>query len=231
MGTPNVTYRVRATDATGASSPTWQTSPTRTVDNTQPPAINTASPADLGVQGADFAWQYTVTQPDSEVTTVTETLNGQQIRQYTATLGATQTFDVSGLRFMTLLNGPITMTVTATTASNRTATRTITATKGVFSCSVTLQTPLAVVDPITRLVMSVVRFIPSDAPFQVLATNNANDPSPAWEDITASVVAGINYLFTNTTQVNGPAFNFMITASRGPSNVGGFVSTIGGAFE
>jgi hypothetical protein len=229
-GWPSVQYQVRAVDSTGATSG-WTTSPNRIVDNTVPPTISSATSGDIGLQAADFAWQYSVAQADNEVTTVTETINGQQIRQYNVTLGATNTFDVTGMRFMTILNGPITMTVTATTASNRTATYTVTATKGVFNCSITLDTPLPASEPITKMVMNIVNFIPSDATYQVLACNNANDPTPAWEDITGAVRAGINHLFTNTTVLNGDAFNFIITASRGPSNVGGFISTIGGAFE
>jgi len=79
--------------------------------------------------------------------------------------------------------------------------------------------------------MNIVRNIPLDANFIVQATNNANDPSPAWEDITSYVQSSYGYMFINTTAVNGHAFSFKITASRGPSNTGGFISTIGGAFE
>ena len=39
--------------------------------------------------------------------------------------------------------------------------------------------------------------VPAGAQFRVLATNNALDDDPAWEDVTAKVLAGINHLFEN----------------------------------
>jgi len=230
FGWVTVIYRVRAVDPHNASSD-WRVSPTRTVDNTVPPTITTSAPSNLGLQSADFAWQYVVDQADGEVTTVVEAINGIQIRSYTATLGDTQTFDVSGIRFMTILNGAVTMTVTATGSSGKSATLTVIAEKGVYSMSITLNNPLPAYELITRMVMNFVGFIPSDVDFQILVTNNANDHSPVWEDITNAVTLGINHLFDNTTAANGDAFNFIITASRGASNTGGFIATIGGAFE
>ena len=79
--------------------------------------------------------------------------------------------------------------------------------------------------------MNIVRSIPGDAEFQVLVTNNANDPSPVWEDITSNVQSGLNYLFENTSVASGNAFNFIIPAQRGASGQGGYISSIGGAFE
>ena len=90
---------------------------------------------------------------------------------------------------------------------------------------------MAVSDPITKMVQNIVRSIPADATFQVLVTNNANDAEPVWEDATQSIISGLNFLFENQTEANGPAFSFKITAARGPNGQGGFISSIGGAFE
>jgi hypothetical protein len=81
------------------------------------------------------------------------------------------------------------------------------------------------------MVMSIMRNVPTDAQIQIMVTNNALDPSPVWEDATTILLSGLNYLFENATVVNGDAFNFIFSASRGPSNVGGTILTIGGAFE
>ncbi len=173
---------------------------------------------------------YTVTQADGAETTVTEKLNGVQIKAYTAVLGQENTFEVTPGQFLTLLNGVNTMTVEAA-AEGRTATYTVTFSKGVYALTITMPEPMTSDNPITKMVMNVTRNIPSGALFEVLVTNNANDETPVWEDATASVTSGINYLFSNTTAENGNAFNFKVSASRGTSSTGGSISSIGGAFE
>ena len=223
-GTPSVTYRVRAYDGTDYSS--YAVSETRTVDNTVPPEIT----ADDAVTVADgFSWNYTVTQPDGEETTVTEAIDGKTHRTYTATLDEQNTFSVTGRDFMTLLNGSHTLSVTATSSGGKSVSRSAAVTKAVHEASVTLTNPLPADALITRMVMSVTGYIPPDAEYQVLATNNANDDSPVWEDVTAAVRGAKKYFFTNTTAENGSAFNFRLTARRG--NTGGYISLIGGAFE
>lgn len=62
-------------------------------------------------------------------------------------------------------------------------------------------------------------------------TNNANDTKPVWEDCTAKVKAGSPYIFSNKTAANGFAFNFRISAKRGASNAGGYITGIEGGFE
>jgi hypothetical protein len=228
-GWNTVAYQVKAYDSAGAESAYVQ-SPTRTVDNTSPPAIGSTTSGDLGTKSDGFTWQYTVTQPDSSATTVVESMDGIAMRSYTATLGSANTFDVTGTFFQGLSNGAHAMQVTAT-SGGKSASYTVTFTKAVYALNITLETPLPADGPITKMVMNITRSVPADATFQVLVTNNANDASPVWEDVTQNVKNGTNYLFTNTTLVNAPAFNLKITASRGASNLGGFISSIGGAFE
>ena len=62
-------------------------------------------------------------------------------------------------------------------------------------------------------------------------TNNGNDPEPVWEDATADVKAGRNYVFQNKTQTNGWAFNFRVTAERGESDEDGYIVSIQGGFQ
>jgi len=230
LGWNTVAYRVRAYDTYNAQSDNV-TSPTRTIDNNRPPVISSSTSGDLGLKNAGFTWTYTVTDPDNDAVTVVERINGVNLRTYTAVLGASNTFDVTGMTFMKLLNAAHSMQVVATDPGGKSITYTVTFTKGVYALSIQLATPLTNIDPIHKMVMNIVRNIPLDANFIVQATNNANDPSPAWEDITSYVQSSYGYMFINTTAVNGHAFSFKITASRGPSNTGGFISTIGGAFE
>ena len=73
--------------------------------------------------------------------------------------------------------------------------------------------------------------IPADADLEVLVTNNANDTEPVWEDATQDVKNGNNHVFTNQTAANGFAFNFKVNVGRGTSNTGGYITSIGGAFQ
>ena len=104
-------------------------------------------------------------------------------------------------------------------------------TKAVHSMSVTLETPLEVEEAITVAIMSVLCGIPADASYQLLATNNAKDAEPVWQDVTADVAAGRNIIFTNQVQANGPAFNFKLSASRSEGGQGGYVKSLKGAFQ
>lgn len=56
----------------------------------------------------------------------------------------------------------------------------------------TLTTPLAVDGDITAAVLQVTGSIPDDAVFKAEVTNNANDPSPVWQDATTEVQKGVN---------------------------------------
>lgn len=44
---------------------------------------------------------------------------------------------------------------------------------------------------------------PLDATIQVLATNNANDTQPVWDDITTAALSGHNHIFSNTAKQSG----------------------------
>lgn len=104
-------------------------------------------------------------------------------------------------------------------------------TKTVHAASVTLAEPLTVEGDITVAVLQVTGSIPDDATFKVEVTNNANDPSPVWQDATVEVKKGVNIVFTNSEATNGAAFNFRVSVSRGASGTGGYIEAISGAFQ
>ena len=158
-------------------------------------------------------------------------MDGVIKRTYTPTNGVANSFDVTGTYFQTLLNGPHTMTAAVTDPGGKSAVLSLTWTKAVHACEISLAQPMEADAAISMAVISVSRSIPEDATFQVLLTNNGKDPQPMWEDATNSVKVGLNYLFANTTAVNGFAFNFKVMARRGPSGLGGWIGSIGGAFQ
>ena len=233
-GTATAAYRVRAYDADGEYSG-YTTSATRTVVNNNPPVITSSLSGDLGTKSAGFTVPYTVTDEEGGTVTVAEQVGNLVKRTHTPTLGQEQTFhveDQDGDYFFTqILNGPQTVRITATDEGGLSSTLELSFTKAVHSMSVTLETPLEVEEAITVAIMSVLCGIPADASYQLLATNNAKDAEPVWQDVTADVAAGRNIIFTNQVQANGPAFNFKLSASRSEGGQGGYVKSLKGAFQ
>lgn len=191
-----------------------------------------ASGTNLGTKTAGFNLTYTVADADGDTVTVKEYLDNVLQRTYTATLGATNTFQcVTTANFQTVLNGAHTLKVVANDGKADSAAYTITFTKKVTKATITLTSALPADDIIQVMVMTLTSSIPADANLEVLVTNNANDSSPVWEDATADIKNGVNHVFTNKTAANGFAFNFKLSVERGASDTGGYISNIGGAFE
>lgn len=206
-----------------------------TVSTNTPPTITSTSGAsgvNLGSKTAAFSFKYTPNDADGDKLTVTEKLDGVVKKTRTNVTSGTQlTFECASTaaEFQKILNGSHTITIEASDGKE-TATFTATFTKAVHKATITLKTPLAVSGDITAAVMSVVGQIPAGAVYKVEATNNAKDPSPVWQDVTAEAKSGANIVFKNKTAVNGAAFNFRITVERGTS-AGGYISGVSGAFQ
>ena len=199
-----------------------------------PPTISssTANGTNLGTKTDGFNLNYTVNDADGDSITVKEYLDNVLQRSYTATRGASNTFQcVTAANWQKILNGAHTLKVVANDGKADSAAYSVTFTKKVTTVKITLTEPLDADDAITLAVMNLTGSIPEDAVLEVLLTNNAKDPSPVWEDATQSVKNKLNHVFTNTTAKNGFAFNFKVTITRGASDVGGFITNIGGAFE
>lgn len=230
-GWKTVAYRVRAYDSASAYSG-FAVSQTREVNNNTPPTITCVHSANaaLGVKNEGFAVAYSVTDEEGDAVTVTEAIDGVTARTFPAVAGRENSFQVTGETFMKLLNGPHTLTITASDGRSGT-TRRLTFSKLVTAASVTLEQPMPADGPISACVLSVNGFIPVDAEYTVEVTNNAMDEAPVWENCTAAVRAGVNHAFANETAVNGFAFSFRLSVKRGPSGVGGCITSVQGGFQ
>ena len=227
-------------DGTRGSRPAFTLPSTLSVSDDGSVSVNTAptisgsyaTGTNLGTKTAGFNLTYTVADADGDTVTVKEYLDNVLQRTYTATLGATNTFQcVTAANFQTVLNGAHTLKVVANDGKADSAAYTITFTKKVTKATITLASALPADDIIQVMVMTITSSIPADANLKVLVTNNANDSSPVWEDATADIKSGVNHVFTNKTAANGFAFNFKLSVERGASDTGGYISNIGGAFE
>lgn len=230
-GWTSVVYRVRAKDSLGAYSP-YTTSDVRAVNNNLPPEIVCEVPngGDLGEISERLEVAYTVSDEEEEAITVTERIDGTELRQFTAASGDSEVCGVTGASFLPLLNGPHTLEIAASDGLTETV-HTLTFNKAVTACSVTLDAAMAADGPISVCALSVTSFIPADGLLAVEVTNNANDAAPVWEDCTAAVKTGVNHVFDNKTAANGFAFNFRVSAERGPSGHGGHIISIQGGFQ
>lgn len=203
-----------------------------TVSANTAPTVTTDGAA-LGQKNAAFAWKYTVTDADGDTLTVTEKLDGKTTKTRTGVASGTAlTFEQGSTaeNFQRILNGSHTIEITANDGKESTS-LSATFTKSVTSATVTLTTPLAVDGDITVAVLQVTGNIPYNATFKAEVTNNANDPSPVWQDATTEVQKGVNIVFENKTATAGAAFNFRVSVERGASGEGGYIEAVSGAFQ
>ncbi len=233
FGWQTVAYRVRAYDAYNAYSG-YATSEARAVDNNRPPEIVCAfqSGSDLGIKSGGFSFPYTVNDADNRTgeVTVTENLDGAKKKEFQPELGKENTFTSDGAEFQCLPNGKHTILFSASDGK-ASCTHTLTFTKSVTSALITLATPMDADDQIEACAVAASGYIPEDAVYRVLVTNNAKDAEPVWEDCTQAVKNGANHIFANKSAENGFAFNFKITVSRGESGAGGFITSVQGGFQ
>lgn len=226
----SVIYRVRAYDTLDAYS-TYTTAPSRTIDNNTAPVITSDLSGDLGEKSEGFTVPYTITDAENQAVTVTEKVGSMVKRTYSPTLGQENTFEITGEYFQRILNGAQTVQIVATDSAGKSSTLSLTFTKAVHKAVITLSKPLEVEEQITVAVLSITGDIPADAIQLIELTNNGNDPEPVWEDATADVKVGRNYVFKNKNQSAGWAFNFRVTVERGESGEDGNIVSIQGGFQ
>lgn len=229
FGTYTVSYRVRAIDPSGESS-TYATSVMRSVVNNNAPVIS-GTDANLGVKSSGFTGTYVVTDANNNAVTVTESIDGIQIRSLVATLGATITYGITDNTWLALSNGSHTLTIRATDGID-TSVRTYTFAKLVDSFTIRNSTPWASSTMPTRIMLVVTRNIPTTATFKAEVCNNGYDASPKWEDCTDAVKSGLVHVFSNTTKT---ATNWgvliRVSVARNGATGACYVSAIGGNFE
>ena len=224
-----IQYRVRAVDSKGDYS-SYTTSSFKTISSNQAPVIS-GSDSNLGIKTDGFSQTYTVTDAESNEVTITEAIDGVQVRFYIVTLGNTNTFAVTGTTWLQLANGTHSMTITATDSNGAKSVRTYTFTKNLTSLSVKTDPMVASSMP-TRIVINVTKNIPAEAIFTVEVCNNGNDSTPTWEDATSAVVGKLVYNFENKSKTaDSWAVMIRVTVDRNGGEGACYISAIGGNFE
>lgn len=202
----------------------------------RPPVISSslgASGTDLGEKKDVFNVTYSVSDPDGDALTVIEKIDNVTVNTKTnISSGSSLTFsNLNDLTsFQKILNGKHTLEIIANDGITSTS-FTFTFTKKVTEADITLKEALAVEGDISVAVLKIEGSIPGDAIVTALVTNNGKDPSPVWQDATLAVLNNKNIVFTNKENTNGAAFNFKVKIKRGPSDKGGYITSINGAFQ
>lgn len=165
-----------------------------------PPTI-TGEEEDLGdLTDTGLTYTYSVSDEQQETVEVTEAIDGEIIRTYTATGGEENTLSITGDAWKQVLNGTHVVTITATDDAGESTVRTLTFYKDQTVMEF-ITKDLAPMD--SRPVLLTAKLtgtIPEGAVEEYHACNNGLDASPAWEDITGAVKAGYNHTFQNTAK-------------------------------
>ena len=187
--------------------------------------------SNLGTKTNGFSQSYSVTDADNDTVTVTEYIDNVKVRTYVATLGATNTFSITGATWLKLTNGAHTLKITASDGFDE-ATRTYTFTKSVPKLVAQRSTPIESSTQPKSILVTVVKNIPAKAIFKVEACNNGFDASPTWEDITTRVLQGRIYDFVNIAKTAGKwGVNIRVTVDRNGAEGACYITEIGGNFE
>jgi hypothetical protein len=226
-GAETLQYRVRAKDSLNMYSG-YTTSSVSGIVNNLPPTI-TGTDTDLGVFSDAFSgYAYTVNDTDSPGVSVQEIIDELIFRTYTPVLGQGQNFALTGVDWTKIHNGTHTVRIVATDSEGASATRTLTFTKDVDTVELFTQILNADSKPTAALV-NVQGSFPTGSILTVLASNNANDDAPVWQDISGSL--GAKAYFTNDAKTAAAwGVQFHVTLQRGIATLPCYITSIGGGF-
>lgn len=194
------------------------------------PTIVSDKSGDLGTINGGFTCTYSVDDADAEDNvTVSLKMDDNEIGSFSAVKQQNETFTLEGNDWLKITSGSHTFTISANDGASTTKNE-ITFTRECNKTVFSLETPLTADDIISVCSLKIKGLIATDTILTCEVTNNANDTTPVWEDCTVKVKTEMVYTFKNQTAENGFAFNFKISAQRGASGAGGYITSIEGGF-
>lgn len=231
---------VWAVDDHGGKSPD-QTRKFRVVWN-RPPVISDQD-RNLGIMEVPPEVAYSVTDPENNPFTVTEKINGQEIRSYAGVADRQENLTIPKDKWLRLEPGvQHTLTIEATDNQGMTSTRTYTLTRFVdkiifhgmnySTLDPTIRDKFTTDVAAKRILVSPVWDLPLGANVQVEVTNNAYDVTPTYEDATLVTKMGRAHLFDNTQKTADKwGINFRIRIEKGTAISPIHLKGVGGAFD
>lgn len=205
---------------------------TYTFQRTNSAPVISGTDTNLGQMTGAFSRSYTITDADGDKVTVTEKLDTEILRTYTASLGVAQNISVSQDRWIRMRNGSHTLKVEASDGKASTVIRTFNFSKNERIISFTLSTPFEA-DVRPRKILVTPSWQIEGATAKVEVCNNAFDSAPTWEDMTPQVIINRVFNFINQNKTAGKwGVNIRITITKNEGYAGEVsISSIGGAFE
>lgn len=200
-------YTVTTSDNYGYTGTTVVKTSTITIINNEAPEVSISS---IGTVTGAFDISFAISDDDGDTMSATLALDGTTLQTWSGQSDGTLTYSVDDDTVLKLLNGSHTVSV-AVSDGSETTTATATFTKAVYTCSATWLAAKSTSAIITKCYIGYVGSIPDDATVSMLVTN---DNGVTWEDATDAFLDGETYLFT-TSSVTTPAFNFLLTVTRG----------------
>ena len=190
----------------------------------------TGTNSDLGNKTAGFSYAYTIGDTDNDGVTVTEYIDNVELRSYVAALNTETNFAVTDDTWLKLANGKHTLKISATDGFATTE-RVITFTRLINTISITRKNAIPASTPPTRIIVTLVKNVPSNADVKVFVCNNGFDATPAWEEI-ETFESGLAHTFSNKTKTAGQwGVNIKVTVDRNGADGACYISEIGGNFE
>lgn len=226
MGTTN-TIEIEVTDgyATAYRRYTF-------VKTNSAPLINYAGQSDLGQLTSKPTITYSVSDNEGDVITVTEKLNGEVIRQFTATSNTNYTITITDEFWLTCGKNTNTIEISASDVNGGTSYKYITFTRQVNKVQITTKNAIETDVAATKIMVSP-DWDKTGCTGKVEVCNNGFDASPTWEDMTTMAVLNRPYVFTNTTKTaNKWGIKIRLTLTKNEGYTGEVaIYGFGGAYE
>lgn len=198
----------------------------------RPPVIN-GSDKNLGTISTIPSESYSVTEPENDTFTITELLNGQEIRSFPGVAGQQYTITIDKDRWLRLpLGVQHELRVRATDSKGQFTDRIFTFIRSETQILFKLKQPFLCDAKPTRVLVTLDGVFPSGSNVKVEVCNNAYDAVPTYEDATGPSLAGRGYIFTNTAKTAANwGINIRITIDKGTATDKVILNGFGGAFD
>lgn len=205
------------------------------VKTNTPPVITVTSGqnANLGdLEEKPSAITYTVTDGENDQCTVTEKINNEVIRSFTANLGQINSFTIEDNKWIELPKGSNIFKIEVTDSKGNKTVKSYTFNKVGDKVEVMLKNPIQTSIAATKILITPKWNIVGGTG-EVWVCNNGFDANPTWENATSTLNLNRPFLFTNETKTNENwGINVKIKLSKNVGYDGEISLTgFGGAYE
>ena len=196
------------------------------------PLINYSGQSDLGQLTSKPTITYSVSDNEGDTITVTEKLNGEVIRQFTATSNTNYTITLTDEFWLTCGKNTNTIEISASDVNGGTSYKYITFTRQVNKVQITTKNPIETDAAATKIMVSP-DWDKTGCTGKVEVCNNGFDASPTWEDMTTMAALNRPYVFTNKTKTAAKwGIKIRLTLTKNEGYTGEVaIYGFGGAYE